>query len=74
VERSTCPSCGSEDTLPIVYGPPTRELEEAARRGELVLGGCMFSFDAPDRVCRDCGSEWQAGALPGWFRRPIGDA
>jgi hypothetical protein len=38
VERSTSPSCGSEHTLPIICGLPTRDLEEAAGRGELVLG------------------------------------
>jgi hypothetical protein len=74
VERSTCPSCGSEDTVPIVYGPPTHELEQAAGRDELVMGGCPESFDAPDRVCQDCGHEWQTGELPGWFRRRFGDA
>ena len=50
--------------VPIVYGLPTREFEAAARRGDLVLCGCLFSFDAPDMVCWDCGREWQSGALP----------
>jgi hypothetical protein len=60
VERSIRPSCGSEDTVPIVYGLPTRELEEAAGRGELVLGGCLVSFDAPNRACQNCGHECRA--------------
>jgi hypothetical protein len=68
-ERSTCPSRGSEDTVPIVYGLPTRELEEAAGRGELVLGGCLVSFDAADRACENCGHHWQTGVLPGWLKR-----
>jgi hypothetical protein len=65
VERSTCPFCGSVDTVPIVYGLPTQELE-AAGRGELVLGGRPVGFDAPDRACQDCGHQWQTGGLPVW--------
>jgi hypothetical protein len=59
-QREVCvpgSSC-SEDTVLIVYGLPTRELEEAAGRGELVLGGCLVSFDAPDRACENCSHEW----------------
>jgi hypothetical protein len=74
MERPTCPFCGSTDTVPIVYGLLGRELEQAAERGELVLGGCLFSFDAPDRACRDCGAEWQTGVLPGWLRSSFGAA
>src|ERR671914_177334 len=55
-------------------GLPRRELEEAAGRGELVLGGCLVSFDAPDRACVNCGHEWQTGELPAWFRTRFADS
>jgi hypothetical protein len=74
MEQPTCPYCDSTDTVPIVYGLPGRELEQAARRGELVLGGCLVSFDAPDRACRSCGGDWQTGVLPGWLRSRFGAA
>jgi hypothetical protein len=74
MEQPTCPFCDSTDTVPIVYGLPGRELEQAAGRGELVLGGCLVSFDAPDRACRSCGGDWQTGVLPGWLRSRFGAA
>ena len=74
MDQSACPFCGSRAAVPIVYGLPGRELEKAAERGELVLGGCMVSFDAPDQACQDCGGAWQTGVLPGWVRSRFGDS
>ncbi len=57
---TTCPMCGSEDVLPIVYGLPGRELTEQALAGRVALGGCVLFPDAPDRLCRDCHHQWRA--------------
>jgi len=55
-----CPSCGSAHVLPIRYGMPTAETEAAARRGEVVLGGCMIGRPGGDPTwsCRACGQEF----------------
>jgi hypothetical protein len=56
---NACPSCGSaEDTVPIVYGFPTEETMERAKRGRVVLGGCMVSSESPQWHCRRCGTKW----------------
>lgn len=56
----TCPECGSEDTVRIVYGFPGTEMIEAAERGEIALGGCVISAMGgdSDRRCRACDGEW----------------
>lgn len=59
----TCPKCGSTDVVTIAYGYPGQKMEEAARRGEIVLGGCCpLPFDSE---CRQCGHSWTAGRR-GW--------
>jgi len=40
-----CPSCGSSNFIPIVYGKPSQEAIEKEKRGEIVLGGCIVSPD-----------------------------
>ena len=57
---TTCPMCGSEDAIPIVYGLPGRELTEESLTGRVALGGCVLFPDAPDRSCRDCHHQWRA--------------
>jgi hypothetical protein len=66
-----CPNCGSTRVLPIVWGMPTRETEERARRGEVVIGGCMVwgpdgAEKDPAFECLDCEErfgeyEWRKG-------------
>jgi hypothetical protein len=58
-----CPRCGSTDAVEIIYGDPDVELGEAARRGEVVLGGCVIGPESPDYECRTCHEP-----LP-WVRR-----
>ena len=58
-DAKTCPRCGSEQTVPLIYGMPTDEAAEEARRGEVALGGCVVFPDAPDHTCRNCGYEWR---------------
>ena len=35
-------------SMPAAYGYPEVELSEAARRGEVVLGGCLVGPESPD--------------------------
>ncbi len=56
-ECGRCPSCGSESVAPILYGLPGLESFEAARRGELIIGGCMPGPDACG--CLECGRRWE---------------
>ncbi len=56
---TTCPGCGSEDVLPIVYGMPGPSLTEESLAGRVALGGCVLFPDAPDRLCRDCHHQWR---------------
>jgi len=51
-----CPDCGSNRILPIAYGLPTPDTEEAARRGKVILGGCMFQ--EARWHCSDCFNSW----------------
>ena len=47
-----CPECGSENSIPIVYGRPGTELLEKAERGEVWLGGCVP--EDYHYYCKDC--------------------
>lgn len=46
--RPKCPSCDSEDVVPIVFGFPDPETMDASDRGELSLGGCCVTENDPD--------------------------
>ena len=50
-----CPKCGGKEAKPILYGYPTREAMEAAKRGEIALGGCVVHGDDPQWRCAGCG-------------------
>jgi hypothetical protein len=51
-------------TVPIVYGKPSWEIEEAVKFGLVITGGCISA--EVDRHCRSCRFEWLAekGGLP----------
>ena len=58
-----CPKCGSEDTIPIMYGLPSEQGFLAASRGQVRLGGCIIidgpdGEPGPDAVCKQCGAKW----------------
>ena len=53
-----CPKCNKEDIIPIIYGYPNDNLMSASRDGNVSLGGCCFSSDAPNSACKDCGHTW----------------
>jgi hypothetical protein len=57
-EQPVCPQCGSEQTVPIVYGLPGDELLKEAEQGEVELGGCCMRGNDPNWVCRECGHRW----------------
>ena len=54
-----CPSCGSSNFIPIVYGKPSQEAIEKEKRGEIVLGGCIVSPDDNKFRCKDCGRDYK---------------
>lgn len=61
-EWPPCPVCG-RTAVPIVYGYPDEEVMEAARRGEVALGGCVIVDDQPTHQCV-AGHQWP-DQLPG---------
>jgi hypothetical protein len=61
-----CPFCGKHLIVPVLYGSPSTEGLEAARRGEIVLGGCGSFFDDPNWFCRACDNwfDWRVVYKP----------
>jgi len=56
-----CPKCRSkENVIPIVYGLPGPELQEKAKRGEVILGGCVVTGNEPHWYCKVCKQRWYA--------------
>ena len=73
--NARCPSCGSGDVVPIVYGYPDEELWEASARGELHIGGCVVEPDQPTHACGTCRARFpfdpdEAATLRPWRVRP----
>ena len=51
----TCAHCGRRVRKRVVYGYPEPETLERARRGEIVLGGCVLPAEPIENwVCDDC--------------------
>lgn len=74
-----CPDCGSSDWKPIAYGLPTEDTQEDARRGDVVLGGCMLG-DAK-RYCVSCFNSWptkpdvsKPSGRPEWIQQQIAES
>lgn len=53
-----CPRCGAALAAQMVYGLPDAELGEAARRGEVALGGCVVDPAVEEWKCQQCGHGW----------------
>jgi hypothetical protein len=74
----TCPRCSASKIQPIVYGLVMGEGLEAARRGEIVLGGCIVGENMPVWRCVACRHRWYDETDPAWqarerfFRRLVG--
>jgi hypothetical protein len=52
--RPVCLGCGARSKVGVVYGYPTPELLEQARRGEVILGGCNVGAPPPPWLCAEC--------------------
>ncbi len=59
MKKPICPNCGTDKVLPIAYGYPGPDLAAMARRGEVVLGGCMITGNDPTHVCQKCGHRFK---------------
>jgi hypothetical protein len=53
-----CPKCGGW-LLPLLFGPPTPDLFETKRRGEVALGGFVIGVDDPVWECAACGARFR---------------
>ena len=54
LERKKCPNCEGK-LIEIIYGMPTCEVGEKAKKGELFLGGCIIEEDNPPKYhCNNC--------------------
>lgn len=49
-----CPSCGSQNVAPILYGMPSYKARLKELAGEIILGGCVRSGNDPRWGCIDC--------------------
>jgi hypothetical protein len=61
VARLQCVKCGKIERKRVVFGYPTLEALEQARRGEIVLGGCEIGGPPDPWWCDDCEpeSDWE---------------
>ena len=57
--KAVCPSCKSNNVVPIAYGLPGFKMQEEAIQGKIHLGGCVIEEDAPDFHCNDCERDWE---------------
>ncbi len=55
---AVCPKCGKKEAVQIIYGYPSFELMEQARKGVIHLGGCVIMGYNPQWYCRICGHKW----------------
>ncbi|MFR9780005.1 hypothetical protein ACL02O_28615 [Micromonospora sp. MS34] len=46
----TCPECGATG-VPLMFGLPVPEAHQAARNGDLALGGCLLPEEPPNWQC-----------------------
>ncbi|MFI5324079.1 MAG: hypothetical protein ACHQ6U_11270 [Thermodesulfobacteriota bacterium] len=56
--KFVCPYCNSDDVIEIVYGLPADETVETAKRGEILLGGCVIEEGSPNLYCKSCDHNW----------------
>lgn len=60
-----CLRCAGK-VVAILYGEPTLESFEKAKKNEIVLGGCCMSEENPHWQCVSCGQEFlKKDAAPG---------
>lgn len=62
----TCAHCGRRVSKLVVYGYPEPETLERARRGEVVLGGCVLPAEPiTNWVCDLCRADAEPSPEPG---------
>jgi hypothetical protein len=59
VKVVSCPRCRSPKFVPYVFGYPSEEGIAAAKRGEIVFGGCSLDMDGPRWYCPVCRQRWR---------------
>jgi hypothetical protein len=69
-QEPTCPECGSERVVPIVYGLAEFRSEAAASPDNVKIGGCMVSADSPAWHCNVCEAEWGRCEGEDWYFAP----
>lgn len=57
--NDSCPTCGSDDWVPILYGLPGPAMLAAVHLGVIKLGGCVLSLEGPNRACVQCATRWR---------------
>lgn len=60
---TTCPQCGSRNTVRIALGRPRPDLPRGQRKPKSLLERLGGGIDNPDRVCRKCGYQWKSRTL-----------
>ena len=58
IQYKKCPNCHSKNGATILYGMPTSEAAELAKKKKLYLGGCVMDVQQPQYHCYQCEFEW----------------
>lgn len=70
----SCPAGHRFEVPPVIYGDPTPETMERAKRDEVILGGCIPDLPV-ERSCPTCGLPVVVSEGSGWGSgEPTGDA
>jgi hypothetical protein len=56
--KESCPACGKQEGLPLVWGEADEERKAAAQRGEIILAGFVVWREFLDFECQACGYQW----------------
>ena len=56
--KRECPSCKSNNVVPIMYGYPGSGAVEDSEKGKVHLGGCIVDIDNPKWHCNDYEHDW----------------
>jgi hypothetical protein len=62
VDENPCPSCGSEEVIPIIYGTLSPLLTSLSEHGLVEVAGRAFDGAQPSSRCRDCRHAWSRPA------------
>lgn len=55
-----CPKCGRRTGANILYGMPIWDrVGDDVNDGYVVIGGCDWPIDGPERQCTECGHQWR---------------